>query len=238
MKVKQLLDDIEQLTQLQATRQTPVDRFLLLDWLSMELNELVGKAEWDWAMQRVTPVIVTKTGVSSYILPEDFPENFVRFGRDQSGTDNGQGWACMLDDGSNETPLEYVSPASFFTQNLRAASNGRPTMYTILSNPRAEKELHLHQPPDSNSSNHYQIDGLYIPTDWTLDEEYDLPPVPAHSQILKYAVLRRVNPERWGPLYGEAFRDLVMRAANQRRSQVVPVKGRYNQDVYTLMRRR
>lgn len=221
MKVELLLDDVEQLTQDGLTRTVPVARPMLLSWLSAELNELTGREEWDWAMRHLDPLVSTTTARRTYQLPENFPDNFVRHAGDR-----GEKWCCKLDNGSNEVPLAYESPVQFYSTNLRAESNGTPSKYTVVSAATGGRQIVLSPPPDANgSTGFYTIDGLYIPTDWGLHDEDDLPPMPGNSMVLKYAVLRRLDRQTYEPMYREALALLALRSARQRGAQFVPRYG-------------
>jgi hypothetical protein len=189
------------------------DRAKLLKFLSAELNYLTGKAEWDWAMVRLDPIISAIVGQREYNLPNNFGLNFVRYGGAA-----GQEWCCLLDDGTNESILHYISPAQFFSKDLRGEANGRPQRFTILSTPNGQRQLHLSPAPDSAT---FTIDGLYIPTDWKIEERSQLPPIPGNSEVLKLGVMRRLDPNR-EPAYSFAVNLLMLREAQGRRSQLVP----------------
>ena len=229
MNVSVYIDDIEQTCEYKGLRFP--GRFAVLAWMSEELRELTSKAEFDWALRHLDPVIQTTTGGEAYVLPDDFADNFTR------GADtNGDFWCCKLDDGTNEKPIEYMSPVQYFSLDIRAAANGRPRSYTILTAANGQRELRLYPPPDANgTTGYYQVDGLYKPTSWTLDDQSQIPPFPANNQVLKYAVLRRIDPMYHAP-YLEAIGLLMMSAAQQRRAQLVPVLGLYGRNQSTLMR--
>lgn len=231
MRVDTLLDDIEQ--QLQHGGVRSPGRFVLLDWMSNELADLVSKAPFDWSLQHLDPAVATIAGRKEYALPENFPENFVA-----AGGLKGDQYVCKLDDGTNENPIDYVAPAQYFSENIRATSNGTPSKYTIMSAASGGKQILLYPPPDANGSvGYYTIDGLYQPTDWILSEREQIPPVPGNSRILEYAVLRRLIPEPYGAQYGEALNILMLRAAQQRRAQAMPViHGKGSWDPNTMMR--
>ena len=216
-----ILRDIEFELRDPATGQVRATRPLLLALMSEELRELTGMEAWDWAMVHLDPVVQTVTGTHTYDLPDNFPENFVRY-----GGDSGESWVCKLDDASNESLLTYKPPTEFYSQNLRALSNGRPESYTIVTSAAGRRQIRLAPPPDANGTSNYTIDGLYIPTDWTLDEESQIPPIPGNSAILKHAVLRRLDT-KFETSYQTSYSILMMRAAQQRRAQFTPMRNKY-----------
>ena len=227
-RVSEFLDDIEQTLQQRGIRSP--GRFVLLDHAKNELQELQAKAPWDWGLTHLDPAIATQTGLQSYALPENFAENFERYGGEK-----GDDYCCKLDDGSNENVLPYVSPVAFFSQNIRAASNGRPTKYTVMTSGNGGRELLLYPKPDANgSTGYYTVDGLYRPV-WNLAEQAQMQVVPGNSPIIKYAVLRRIDPKNYQSQYVEALSYLMFNAAQQRQGQLVPAIGKSSWNPNTMM---
>jgi len=239
MKVKYLLDEIEQEAAHRITGHIATDRFELLTLLSQEHVTLCGQFNWDFAQKWMDPVIKTKTGVYDYPLPDDFPLNFV-FGGDKSGDK----FLCKINNDTNESYLDYETPAQFFNHDYESATNSSPTNYTILSSPSGGKKLRLFPPPNSNSDTHYEILGVYTPDDWQLADEDDIPAVMTSSPFLRHRVLARYlrgrNNEAAAFFMQQADRDLVLlqfRHARSRRMRVTPRLGRFSRNEYSLMRR-
>lgn len=226
MKVQELLDQIEQDLQDPLTRRIPHDRWRLLDWLSQELDAIVSLEEWDTFVRYLLPAIKTEIGRRTYLLPEDFPDNFVR----TTDVDTAA-YLCKLDDGTNEVLLGYEAPVTFLARNLRAEANGRPSTYTVVTVSDGHKELWLSPPPDATS---YAVGGAYNATNWTIGEQDDLPLIP--GPLLRYAVLRRVAPDRgdWQAEYQRHLGAMYTRAARSRQAAFAP--GQLRQ--YDLMRTR
>lgn len=238
--VREWLNDIEEVCT-DAGRPVP-DRLKLLNWLSAELNELSqsGKLPADWFYAKMDS-IPTVSGTREYDLPDNFGTNFVRHAGQrfyQILNFGGDKWACFLNDGTKDSPLSYESPAQFYSKNLYAESTGRPSVYTVMTASDGQRQIMLSTLPDNNGGSNYTIWGIYQPTDWRITSETQVPVLPNHSPILKYGVLRRLMPDRYQPLYREAFDALIMAAAQERVAQFVPVMGRSGKDEYTLQLRR
>ena len=242
MRAKEFLDQVE-FTLRQTFGEIPPDmsRLRLLQITGWELTNIASQADWKWARKWLEPVISTYTGQREYKLPEDFGENFV-FG----GDDLGERYVCMLDDGSNDSTLEYVAPEKFFSKNRTGASNSTPSEYTITRRSDGIKILHLDPPPDSNSDSHYTINGLYVPERWEIKEEHQQLPITGSYDGLLYGVLARAvtgtNPRQaadWQSFSRGKIRELKQREANAGHVQRLKVKlsrtGTGND--YTLMRR-
>ena len=219
MKIARVLDDVEQLVQDRLTRKIPVDRFILLDWLEQEINTLGGMADFDFLAKPLGPLIVTQTGKRGYMLPDDFPENFLR------GADSEEErYVCKLNDGTTEFLLSYLTIAQFYSRQFEDEAVNKPSVYTILTTEGGTRELQLAPPPDSNSDSNYTINGIYIPSHWHLQEEDQVPPIPGNAAVLRYALLRRVNPGNavWQQEYERQRNYLLFRASVGRQSQVTP----------------
>lgn len=215
MKASAILDQVELELRQKGIRYD--DRALMLKHMSFDLATLCGMEDWDWAMIAVDPVIKTITGKRDYDLPANFPDNFVRW-----GTPTGQKWLCNLDDGVNDNPLDYVSPAQFYSMNLSGQTNSRPSKYTVLSNPAGGRRLYLSPPPDANgSTTYYTIHGLYVPTDWALHDESNLPPIPGNCMILKGMLMRRYD-QNAEAIYGEGLVSLYRSGAKNRQAGISP----------------
>ncbi len=230
MQVKEMLDDIEQ--QLSYRGLAIPDRFIMLSWMSNELNEITGRYQFDWSFVHVDPVIKTVEGQRAYMLPADFPDNFV------VGASEGRGdqYCCKIDDASTESLLTYQSPVQFFSKSLRSSSDSKPSHYTIMSLPNGRKEIQLDPPPDDNSDSNYTVDGLYQKADWKLEEMDALPPLPGNSAVLRYAVLRRCDAA-FQARYEEALAILALRAAQHRKTRLVMTMGENSQtNSFALMR--
>lgn len=211
MKVRTILDEVELTLRQRGLKGE--SRPILLKHLNFDLTELSGKEDWDWAMVHLDPAVALSEGKREYDLAGNFTDNFVRYSGDE-----GEGFVCLLDDGSNKAPIGYESPMTFFARNLTAESNGRPARYTIVSKPDGSRQILVSPPPDAAAT--YTLDGLYIPTDWALKEEDDTPPIPGHSAILKWALLRRYDFQTFGAYYMDAFATLMMRLARNRKAKI------------------
>jgi len=215
MQVKEILDDIEQAYS--TNGQQPPDRLTLLRWISSELSIITSKVPADCFYIYLNPIVSTVAGTKNYPLPNNFPMNFVK----NAGT-VGDKYCCMLDDGTNESALEYKSPAQFYSQDLRAIQNSIPSSYTIMNLPSGRKELVLSPTPDDN----YSVNGLYSPTDWSLTAENQIPSFPENNPVLLYGVLRRPLPKQYEALYRDSLKDLIYTIASSRGTRMVPkIKG-------------
>ena len=210
MKVKAILDEVELTLKQRGIKGEP--RLILFSHLAFDLNELAGRGDWDWAMVHLDPVIAVAEDVTEYDLPDNFPDNFVRL----SG-DTGDKYACLLNDEYNDGHLAYQSPAQFYSRNLEAETSGRPSRYTITTKPDGKRLLILSPPPDDSYT--YTIRGLYVPTDWKITEESDMPPVPGNSAIFKWQLLMRYDPSFQAD-YGRSYADLCMRKAKGRQARI------------------
>lgn len=224
MKLNEWLDDIEDELKVAGVKVT-WDRFDLLNMANSELNKLTQEIDADCFHVHLNPAVSTVSGTRFYDLPENFGTNFVK-----GAGDDGSKFCCLLDDGSSETLIDYVSTVQFYSLNLRGEGNGKPSRYTIVSTPAGGKQIALSPTPDAS----YEIDGLYKPTDWALDSLDTVPAIPGNSPILKYSVLRRISPERWNQDYAMARASLLMELAVSRKVRLAPVRGR-GFDEYTLM---
>lgn len=226
MLTRELLDEIEQESRYLAAGVVLPDRLTLLEWMSSGLNSLSGKMhDADCFAIHLNPVIGTTEGTREYDLPDNFGSNFARM---TTGEDD---FCCMLDNGTNESALHYKSPAQFYGQNLKAESNSTPSAYTVMSKDDGHRKLVLSPPPDDNSDANYTIGGLYQPTDWKLSEESALPPLPNNCSILKYAVLKTINPNLEAN-YKEEMAYLILGLAQQRRAVIYPHMGDYGINQY------
>jgi hypothetical protein len=178
VQVRRLLDLVEDQIKDPSTQRSSLTRFDLLDILGSEVEELTSEFQFDWAAKRLAPAIRTSTGERSYALPDNFGQQFAR----GSGTFH---FALNMSDGSNEAPLTFEDSATFFVRNLEGEANGRPSVYTIHN-----KHLYLSVPPDSNSSSHYTLNGLYVPTDFLFEEIDEV--LPLDSPVLRHRLVARV----------------------------------------------
>lgn len=242
MLIRQYLDRIDDQIVDPITRILPVDRWELLDILSVECQYLSGETQFDWAARYLPKIIQTYTGKRAYLLPEDFGLNFAR-GAERSGAN----FSITVNDGSNESPLQFEDQAKFHTRNLTAESNGSPSRYTIRTRNTGQRELVISPPADSNSDAHYTINGLYVPTDWTFENQDMLLPIPENISVLEHRILARV----FGQLEDErrsikhevkALEGRTMLRLNQAKSkthQMRPMLSRTNTwNSSRLMRRR
>lgn len=236
MRVKQYIEILNRSLRDPQTNAVPVDPQELLELLSTEVMYLSGEFDWDWAGSTLRPAIRTKTSKRTYTLPIDFGLNFAR-GADGGGRD--RIFTITLNDTNGETPLEYRTPARFYSLNLTAESDSRPNIYTIRSGPLdGRRLLDLSPPPDSNGdTGYYEINGFYVPTDWAFEDEDYMLPVPGNSPILYHRVLAKVYEQRDTNLHrfhiNEATRaksSLLMQQARGRDSRIAPRvrRGRYS----------
>ncbi len=240
MLVRQYLDRLDDQLRDPFTRLLAIDRWELLDILSVECQYLSGEFQWDWAARYLPKIIQTYTGKRAYLLPDDFGLNFAR-GSDRSG----KIFTITLDDGSNESPLEFEDQARLHTRDLTAESNGKPARYAIRTRSTGQRELVLSPPPDSNSSSHYTINGMYVPTDWTFDNQDTLLPVPDNSSVLEHRILARVyegledddRANRHEVKASRAQSALSVAQARSKSYQLRPKLSRFNsRNQYRLMR--
>lgn len=229
MTVRELIELIEIETNARGAK-VP-DRMRLLMLINSVLNDIAGEEDWEWMVRRGAPIVSTNTGVRSYQLPKDFGLNFVRYK---------DGFNCMISDTSSESQLTYKPQNDFYSLDLVAESNGLPSAYTIATRPDGRRELVLSPPPDANgSTGYYAINGVYQPADWTLLTQDDLPPIPNGCGVLRYGVLRKLDPA-----YNGEYTNEIRKLYNRTAKQTGPVRfsprlgpGSYRND-YSLMSRR
>lgn len=234
MRVSQYIEILNRSLRDPKTDALPVDEDELIAILSTEVMYLSGEFDWDWAGSPIRPAIRTKLAKRDYALPTDFGLNFAR------GADGGgEIFTVTLDDGNGEAPLEYRTPARFYSLNLSAESNSRPNLYTITTGQlNGKRMLQLSPPPDANgSTGFYSVNGFYVPTDWAFEDEDFMLPVPGNSPILHHRVLAEVYRTRDPNLQrfhlGEANRarmTLLMQQARGRDTRIAPrvKRGRYS----------
>jgi len=195
------------------------DAYEILNKAERLLRDLATKEDWSFLTRHLDPAAKTFTGVRDYPLPDDFGANFVR------GSDDGSRYVCKLSDGTGEQHLNYKSPAQFFDSDFEAASNGTPTDYTIQPNAAYYKAIWLDPPPDSNSSSHYTIRGLYKPTfrAMSLDSFF---PDETGSYVL-WGVLSRFDPQNlnFARDFAAANQALILEEARMRQTRLVSMQG-------------
>jgi len=230
MKVKQYLEILNRSLRDPKTKDVPLDKIQLAELLFEELEYLSGEFQWDWAATPIRPAIRTQTSKREYPLPRDFGLNFSR-GADSSG----EVFTVTLSDTSSEVPIAYESPARFYSRNLLGESNSRPSVYTIRTDTIGGMRIMvLSSPPDANGdTGFYEINGLYVPTEWKLSDYEQMLPVPGNSALLKHRVLARayekINPDLMGFHLGQATRALsilLMAQARSRRTRIMPKLNR------------
>ena len=228
MKVSQILDNIEQRLQNTVTRRSPVDRIRLLDLLNQELNTTLTMMFFAPLSKRLHPIMLTEEGKSNYLLPDDFPENFIK--GTNTVRDEGR-FLCKLDSGTAESEMRYFSPARFFSKHREDEDNGRPTDYTVFANQDGGKEIWIAPPPDTNSESNYTLAGVYQPTVWNLREEDVLSPIGALA-VLPYSVLRLVDGANplWGQEYERHLNWAALRAAEGQMHRFQPLTWGRNLD--------
>lgn len=229
MLIRDLVNDIEKLISL-SPRPQRIQKDIIKSMLSAELQEITAKVDLDCLHVHLDPMISTAEGVREYVLPDNFPENFAR----GAGT-SGDQYCCKLGDGSTDAVMTYKNPVQFYSQSLTGQTNGRPSTYTIAASQSGARKIVLSPPPDANgSTGYYTISGLYKPTDWELDDLSSVPPIPNNAQVLKYGVLRRVDPQSYEGKYQEAVSELKLSNAKSRPTTIVP---NTSDVVYSLFRR-
>lgn len=241
MIIRNYLDSIEDQIRHPITRQTPVDRWELLDILADEVRKLTVDFQWDWAATYLNPAIQTQESKRSYLLPKSFGLNFAR-GAEEKG---GETFTVMLNDGSNEVSLTYEEPGRFYARNLEAEADATPSVYTVTTLPSGRRQLILSPPPDSNSSSQYTINGLFVPEDWYFENHDFLFPVPSNSDVLDHRIIARVFIERDGNRFlvhsreaSRAEAKLKLAQARSHRTRIAPRKSKYaTGNSYTLVRR-
>lgn len=242
MTGSQILDAVERsFLSSSRSRVSAPERDILLDELNDGISEIISITDWDWAQVVLRPTIGLQQGKREYQLPPNFGDNFVRY-----AFHDGTKWACKMIDQTNLTEqfLDYLSPVQFYNRKVVTTTQGVPRYYTILSLPSGMRQMVLDQPPDSTYAD-WVIGGNYVPTDWLLEEEGLLPPLPGNSAVLKYWLLKRVFswPEYkdlqllqfYSSEYDKKYAELVTLAQRQRKGQIVP--GELIQDNYSQLDR-
>lgn len=218
MQIRELIQQVRSELQNTVTRGLEFDAYEIMDRAEIVLRGL-AKEDWSFLTQHINPAIKTHTGVRNYPLPDNFGDNFVR------GSDDGSRFVCKLSDGTGEQHLNYQSPAQFFDADFEGASNGVPADYTVQSDAAFYKEIWLDPPPDSNSSTHYTVRGLYKPTFVNLNLDSFVPE--EISSYLLFGVLMRLDKEN--PLFIRDFtiaKDaLVLEEARLRQTRLVAQQG-------------
>ena len=242
MRVKDYLERLERSLRDPKTKKTHLDKPQLAELLFEELEILSGEFQWDWAATTIRPAIRTRTGKREYVLPRDFGLNFAR-GADRSGSP----FTVTLSDISSEAPINYESPARFYSRNLVGESNSRPSVYTIITDSMSgQRKMVLSSAPDSNGdTGHYEINGLYVPVEYQFSDDSQILPVPGNSSLLKHRVLARAYERLDRGLMefhlGQAQRalsNLLMAQARSRRTRIMPKLNRTNSgNSYRLVRR-
>jgi len=189
MKVRKLIEQIERRAQHKLTRNVVEDHYRILLLLSETLNDLSSEEEFDFLKVSLEPLIQTEPDGRSYALPENFPENFIRYHSPDTGE---VAHACKLDDGSSSGSLTYEKPEVFYRRDLSGETSSRPSAYTIVTEPDGSRSLIVSPPADTTD---YEIQGTYIPNDWALTEDDDLPVIPNNYALLRYGVLKELEPE-------------------------------------------
>ena len=232
MTVREYIEKIERSLRDPVTKELPLPPAELIDVLSDEVAVLSGEFDWDWAGSPIRPAIRTKTGERTYSLPGNFGFNFAR-----GGDTSGEIFTVTLDNSTSETPLQYLSTARFYSKDLVGESNGTPTTYTITTDyTSGGKQMVLSPPPDANGdTGYYQVNGLYVPTDWKFEDSDYLLPVPANSNLLLHRVLAEVYRPRDDRLHrfhvaasNRALSKLILAQARGRSHRVAPKLSRRN----------
>lgn len=230
MQVKEVLNDVEQ--QLEHLGVPSPDRLVLTQWLQQEVRTLVSKEDWDWAVVMLNPVIQVRSEVRTYPLPADFGTNFIRYTER-----DGSRYGCKLISNSNETFLDFESPAQFFTRNLSSTNTAVPAAYTITTLPNGRRQLHIDPLPDAT----YSVTGLYRATGLKLEGEDDTLPYPGDSPIGTSLLMKRIfkgKPleETYSREVMDAMSDMRMELALARQARVIPVQGTSTTNTYRLFR--
>ena len=211
MKVRRLIEQIERRAQHKLTRSVPENHYEIRLLMSESLNDLAGYGEFDFLKVVAEPLIQTETSVRAYDLPEEFPMNFCSYVDPITGESS---YACKIDDGSSGSSIPYEAPERFHSRDLSSESDSRPDRYTILTLPNGGRQIVLSPPPDSTG---YVIQGTYVPNEWKLDDDDELPVLPNNFAVLRYDVLRQIDPDnikheqRWI----QAFTNLMIQHAQQ-----------------------
>ena len=206
MTIELLIDQIDRAHMLETGRKLPVDRMVIQDLVEQSLSSLASQDEFDFLKQALEPLIQTKPSLREYPLPENFPQNFLRFSNPDTGE---QSWSCKIDDGSSAQTMRYESPEAFYRRDLSAEPTGQPFAYTIIGMPSGGKQLVVAPPPNTTS---YTISGVFMPSEFNLNRD-SLPAAPA--ELLRLDVLRQLAPGNQNFLTGwrSALSDLYMSQA-------------------------
>lgn len=216
MLTKELLDDVERTLTDPRTGLAPFDRGTLLRAANAELNRLTALGDWDWALIYL-PVVNIYIGRAYYQLPDNFGFNFAK---------RGKAYLCKTITGTTEVVLTYQPPREFFARtDLSVTTTGPPADYTVMTLPSGTRQIHLMPIPSAV----YTLSGLYTPTDWKLQEESQLPPIPGNAEVLKDAMLvwafETLGSQRLGfhvARYAESRLALGVKEAENRRMQFSP----------------
>lgn len=186
-------------------------------YLSQVFRELAEKHPFSFLTVRLDPALTTVENQRNYSLPSDFPDNFLRHAGDR-----GEKHLCKLDKGTSESLLDYETPVTYFSRDQSAETAGEPVAYTIMALPSGNKEIWLAPKPDDNADSNYTISGLYIPTEWKVEDDNDLPLIPSTS-VLIYGLLKLIQPgnKLWEDKHQLALNDLVLREARNHSSRLV-----------------
>jgi hypothetical protein len=212
MTIQEMLDNIEDMLRVAGIKQT-WDRFDLLSWTSAELNKLSSEIDHDVFYVNLDPIVYTVKDARNYDLPNNFGVNFA-----PNAEDNGGGFCCLINNGTNQSLLAFQSATRFFSKDFKSESASIPSIYTIVTSSNGKKQISLSPKPDAS----YEISGLYKPTDWSLVTMDGNSPVPANAAVLKYSVLKEINPKRWEGDYIQARSAFLMELARGRKSKLTP----------------
>jgi hypothetical protein len=243
MRVKDYLERLSRSLRDPKTKEVPFDKQQLAEILFEELEYLSGEFQWDWAATPIRPAIRTQASKREYVLPVNFGLNFAR-GADSRGA----AFTVTLSDTTSEAPITYETPAKFYSRNIVGESDSRPSFYTIRSDGLSGRRIMvLSSPPDANGSvGYYNINGLYVPMVWELNDHEQMLPVPGNSSLLKHRVLMRAY-ETLDPRLHQfhdlesrrALSSLLMAQARSRRTRLMPKLNRTaSGNSYGLVRNR
>lgn len=216
MKVGDLVNQIERKAFTGSGRTSRLNAEDIQEMLAESLSDLSSMEDFDFLKLSLDPLIQTEPGVRSYELPENFPANFIKTTDPEWGE---YVFSVKLDDGNHASPMRFERVDQFHLRDLSTEQDSRPSAYTIEHTPAGGRQITLAPPPDTTT---YTVSGVYVPNEWRLDEEDQMPFVPNNFAVLRYDVLRQMDRESvfYDREYNKAVRSLMYSQAKNSPSRM------------------